>query len=193
MTNAEVIASTLDSLLDHEVSLVVYGRSALALGFDNVPEAVGRSLDLDVILPLSQVPLLEADEQFWSAQQRLNQVLENQGLYLTHLFQEDQVFLRPDWKAHIQPVLRPSTRWLRLYRPHSLDLILTKMMRGEDRQDLEDIQFLLNAEGITEEAMETAFSSVRIPDVEDLRGAFERALHPVRRLLRGNGESSGHR
>lgn len=110
MTNAEVIATTLDNLLDHEVSLVIYGRAALALGFDQVPEAVGRSLDMDVILSVSQAAVLDADDQFWEAQARLNAELEKNGLYMTHLFEEDQVFLRHDWEQHIQPVRRPATR-----------------------------------------------------------------------------------
>lgn len=42
MTNAEIIASTLDGLLDHEVSLVAYGRASIALGFDDL--AVVRRL-----------------------------------------------------------------------------------------------------------------------------------------------------
>ncbi len=185
MTNAEIIATTLDGLLDHEVSLVVYGRAALALGFEHVSDAVGRSLDLDVILRFSDAASIEGDDQFWSAQQQLNQTLESSGLYLTHIFQEDQVFLRPDWAKHIKPVLRPTTRWLRLFRPDTVDLILTKMMRGEDAQDMEDIQFLVESEDLTPEAMEPAFAAVRIPDVEELRQTFQRALGPVRRILAG--------
>lgn len=183
MTNAEIIATTLDALLDHEVTLVIYGRAALALGFDNVPEAVGRSLDLDVILPFSEAARIEADEQFWAAQHQLNKALENKGLYLTHIFQEDQVFLRPDWQKHIKPVLRPITHRLKLFRPDTVDLILTKMMRGDDAQDMEDIQFLVESEGLTLEAMEPAFASVRIPDVEELRETFQRALTHVRMII----------
>jgi hypothetical protein len=190
MTNAELIATTLDGLLDHEVSLVVYGRAALALGFDHVSEAVGRSLDLDVILRFSDAASIEGDDQFWSAQQQLNQALEGSGLYLTHIFQEDQVFLRPEWAKHIKPVLRPNMRWLSLFRPDTVDLILTKMMRGEDAQDMEDIQFLVESEGLTPEAMEPAFAAVRIPDVEELRQTFQRALGPVRRILAGRTSGS---
>jgi hypothetical protein len=185
MTNAEIIATTLDGLLDHEVTLVVYGRAALALGFDDVPEAVGRSLDLDVILPFSEAARIEADDQFWDAQQRLNSVLESRGLYLTHMFQEDQVFLRPDWERHIKPVLRPRTRWLKLFRPDTVDLVLTKMMRGDDAQDMEDIQFLVQHDGLTLEDLEPAFASARIPDMEEFRGSFQTALKTVRRLLAG--------
>lgn len=122
MTNAEIIASALDDLLDHEVSLVAYGRASIALGFDHVPEAVGRSLDMDVILRFSSAAQLEADDQFWDSQAKVNEVLEKQGLYMTHLFEEDQVFLRPDWEQHIVPVLRPATRWLKLLRPATIDL-----------------------------------------------------------------------
>ena len=45
MTNAERILTVLDRHLDHEVSLVLYGRAAIAAGFDGAPEAVNRTLD----------------------------------------------------------------------------------------------------------------------------------------------------
>lgn len=183
MTNAEIIASTLDELLDHEVSLVVFGRASLALGFNNVPEAVGRSLDLDVILRFSEISKIESDDQFWEAQQQLNRALESSGLYMTHMFQEDQVFLRPDWEDYIQPVLRPPTRRLRLFRPCAIDLVLTKMMRGGDAQDMEDVRFLVQQGTITVDEMEQAFATVRIPDVEELHDAFEEALPRVREIL----------
>jgi hypothetical protein len=183
MTNAEIIATTLDGLLDHEATLVVYGRASIALGFNNVPEAIGRSLDMDVILRFSQAQQLDADDQFWSAQAEVNTVLEKQGLYMTHLFEEDQVFLRPEWEQHIVPVLRPPTRWLKLFRPHTIDLILTKMMRGNDPQDMSDVAFLIEHDGITSEQMEPAFATVRMPDIQELRDAFACALPNVRKLL----------
>jgi hypothetical protein len=184
MTNAEIIATTLDGLLDHEVSLVAYGRASIALGFDRVPEAVGRSLDMDVILRFSHAAELEADDQFWDAQAEVNAVLEKQGLYMTHLFQEDQVFLRPEWEQHIVPVLRPPTRWLKLYRPATIDLILTKMMRGEDPQDMADVDFLIRHDHITPEQLEPAFATMRMPDIQELHDAFDRALPVVRALLK---------
>jgi hypothetical protein len=190
MTNAEIIASTLDGLLDHEVSLVAYGRASIALGFDDVPTAIGRSLDLDVILRFSNSAELDADDQFWEAQAQVNKVLEKQGLYMTHLFQEDQVFLRPDWENFIVPVLRPATRCLKLFRPHTIDLILTKMMRGNDPQDMQDVEFLIRHDGITSAQMEPAFRDVRIPDFQELRDAFERALPVVRKLLKDHAQQS---
>jgi hypothetical protein len=184
MSNAEIIARTLDGLLDHEVSLVAYGRASIALGFDQVPEAVGRSLDMDVILRFSNAAELEADDQFWEAQAMVNTVLEKKGLYMTHLFEEDQVFLRPEWEQHIVPVLRPPTRWLKLFRPATIDLILTKMMRGDDPQDMQDVDFLIHHDHITPEQMEPAFATVRMPDIQELRDAFSRALPVVRALLK---------
>ena len=67
MTNAELPAVTLDDLLDHEVSLIVYGRAALALGFPNPPEDVANSLDIDIILPFLHIQTIENDNQFWVA------------------------------------------------------------------------------------------------------------------------------
>jgi hypothetical protein len=99
------------------------------------------------------------------------------------LFTEEQVFLRPDWADHIVPVLRPSTCHLKLFRPHTIDLILTKMMRGDDPQDMEDIDFLVRHDGITREQMEPAFATVRMPDVVELHDAFARALPVVRGIL----------
>lgn len=183
MTNAETIALHLDGLLDHEVSLVIYGRASIALGFNDVPEAIGRSLDMDVILRFSNAARLDADDQFWEAQAKLNADLEKRGLYMTHMFEENQVFLRPDWESQIAEVLRPPMRYLKLFRPHTIDLILTKMMRGDDPQDLSDIEFLIEHDRITREQMEPAFQTVRMPDIQELRDAFERALPRVREIL----------
>lgn len=183
MSNAERIATELDKLLDEEVSLVVYGRGAIALGYEDAPAAVKVSLDVDVILRFSEGPALDTVDPFWNAQVIVNQRLEKEGLYMAHMFVEDQVFLRPDWAEHIVPVLRPKTRWLKLYRPHTIDLILTKMMRGEDPQDMDDVNFLVRHDGITREQMEPAFANVRMPDVVELHDAFARALPVVRGIL----------
>ena len=181
--NPSEILKTLDNELSQPVSLVLYGRGSICLGFDR-PQAEHRSTqDIDAILQLGQAEAFDADREFWFAVERTNQVLEPKGLYITHLFPEDLVFLRPDWAEQIVPVLRPETRWLRLYRPHTIDLILTKMMRGEDPQDMDDVDFLVRHDGITREQMEPAFANVRMPDVVELHDAFARALPVVRGIL----------
>ncbi len=52
MIHAETILRTLDRSLDQSIPLVLYGRAALALGFDHPPEEACLSLDVDVILTL---------------------------------------------------------------------------------------------------------------------------------------------
>lgn len=181
--NPVELVETLDALLNHEVSLVVYGRGALCLGYEQPLADFLNTQDVDGIIPMKQLEELVNDERFWDAVEQTNQKLEPKGLYITHLFQEDQVFLRPEWEQHIVPVLRPPTRWLKLFRPHTIDLILTKMMRGNDPQDMADVDFLIRHDHITSEQMEPAFATVRMPDIQELRDAFQRALPVVRRLL----------
>jgi hypothetical protein len=160
----------------------------LYLGFPDAPAEFGTTQDVDGIIRLSQLSVLMEDEGFWEAQERANRILEPRGLYITHLFIEDQVFLRPEWEQHLVPVPQPGTRWLRLFRPHAVDLILTKMMRGNDSQDMEDVAFLVRKSGVTRVEMEMAFQQVQIPDLQELRDAFERALPRVREILDRNGQ-----
>ncbi len=179
---AEILLS-LDRQLDHGVPLVLYGRAALCLGFDGAPPDIQATQDVDAIIRLSQLPQLAEDTAFWDAVDRTNAELSPKGLYITHLFGEDQVFLRPDWERHIVPISSLATRFLTLHRPHAADLILTKMMRGNDSLDMEDISFLARQDNVTANLMESAFASVRIPDVPELREAFCRALPVVRDIL----------
>lgn len=187
--NPTEVLLALDRELDHEVSLVLYGRAALCLGFSDAPAEFGTTQDVDGIIRLSQLSALMEDDGFWEAQERANRILEPRGLYITHLFSEDQVFLRPEWEQHLVPVLHPETRWLQLFRPHAVDLILTKMMRGNDSQDMEDVAFLVSKGGVSRAEMEVAFQQVRMPDLHELRDAFERALPRVREILDRNGRS----
>jgi len=184
MTNAERIVSTLDSLLDHEVSLVIYGRAAVALGFTSPPREVANSLDVDVILRDSHTAALDADDQFWDSQAAVNAKLDREGLYMTHLFGERQVFLRRKWESEILPVLRPPLKFLRLFRPATIDLILTKMMRGNDEQDMQDVDFMIRHDRVTQRQIEDAFRDAVIPEGVELRDAYDRARPTVLTLAR---------
>ena len=179
MTNAERIVSTLDSLLNHEVPLVIYGRAAVALGFANPPADVANSLDVNVILRDSQTASLDADDQFWDSQAAVNAQLDREGLYMTHLFGEQQVFLRRQWENEIIPVLRPPLQHLRLFRPATLDLILTKMMRGNDEQDMQDVDFMIRHDRVTLSQIEDAMRDAVLPDCTELRDAYDRAKPTV--------------
>ena len=141
MDNPSLILRTLDARLDHPVRLVLYGRAALQLGFSDPPSETAESKDVDAIIPLGDLDSLSADENFWDAQEATNLGLRPKGLYITHLFRADQVFLRRDWEQHLVAITRPPTRCLPLLRPATLDLILTKMMRGDAPQKIRSTTF----------------------------------------------------
>lgn len=184
MDNASVILQAVDEYLDHPVRLILYGRAALQLGFTDPPPEAAHSKDVDAIVPPEEVDALAADAGFWAAQEAANARLRPRGLYLTHLFRADQVFLRADWLRHLVPVTRPPLRRLRLFRPATLDLILTKMMRGDDPQDMADAAFLIRHDHISAHQLESAFAAVVIPDLVELRDAFQRAQARLRVLVR---------
>lgn len=60
--NPTQVIQTLDAELDHEVSLVLYGRAALCLGFDNPPAQFAMTQDVDAIICLSQLPILMEED-----------------------------------------------------------------------------------------------------------------------------------
>ena len=140
--------------------------------------------NVDAIIPVSQISLFRNDANFWDAQEAANRELEKEGLFITHLFEANQVFLRRDWEQHIIPISCPPLRWLRLFRPATLDLVLTKMMRGDDPQDMADIAFLIRHDRLTPELIESALAEVVLPDLVELRDAFECAKPLVRELVR---------
>ena len=98
---------------------------------------------------------------------------------MTHLFGEEQVFLRRQWESGILPVLRPPLKHLRLFRPATIDLILTKMMRGNDEQDMQDVNFMIRHDRVTVPQIEGAFRDAVIPDCTELRDAYDRAKPTV--------------
>src|SRR5665213_1000946 len=114
---------------------------------------------------------IEADDQFCRAIESTNRSLEPSGLYLTHLFTDKQVALTPEWLEKIVPISSESYRFLRLFRPSAIDLVLTKMMRN-DAQDLEDIRFILTQERIPSASLKAGFQRVVSFDVTELREIF---------------------
>lgn len=170
-----IILRTLDQKLDHDVSLVIFGRAAIWLGFQNVPRELGTTKDVDGIIPHSQLANLIDDQKFWDAVEATNQELEPQGLYITHLFQEDQIFLRASWESHLVPLPSLDLHHLRLFRPATVDFILTKMMRGADEQDLSDIELMIKADHITKSQLSDAFANMQHIELIELQDALARA------------------
>jgi hypothetical protein len=178
----ELLLRALDAGLDHEVRLIIYGRSAIWLGFDNPPPAAATTQDVDAIIPNDQVQSLADDLPFWDARDAVNEQFKSKGLYITHLFPETEVFLRQDWLAHIVPITRLSLGQLHLFRPATVDLVLSKMMRGDDPQDMADAEFLIRHDRLTEAQLQAAFAQMKPIALVELRDAFERARPVVLRL-----------
>jgi len=173
MDNPSRILHTLDSFLDHPVRLILYGRAAICLGFDSSPDEAARSLDVDAIIPAGELEPLSSDSGFWAAQEATNSTLETEGLYITHLFPSDMVLLRQDWEEHLLALNRPSTRWLQLFRPATVDLVLTKMMRGLDPLDMADAEFLIATDHLRPDQLEQAFKAAVVPPVSEIEESFE--------------------
>ena len=182
----ERLLLALDEGLDHEFRLIIYGRSAIWLGFDNPPAGAATTQDVDAIIPNDQVQALADDLRFWDARDAVNERFKSEGLYITHLFPESAVFLRRDWMSHIVPLTRPRLNHLRLFRPATIDLVLTKMMRGNDEQDMADVEFIVRHDRITEAQLIEAFSQMNPIALVELREAFELAKPAVLNLARAS-------
>jgi len=177
MNNPLKILRTLDSHLTKPAELSIFGRAALALGFPNSPPEFEATHDVDAIMPIDHS---EPNEDFWLAQQATNVELESHQLYITHLFSEMDVILRPSWKEH-RMLLDLALQRLVVYRPAAIDLILTKMARG-DGDDLRDIQFILRQEKASPEVMTRAFTEARVPRVPEIEELFRAAQPKVLEL-----------
>lgn len=184
MNNPRIILNALDAYLERSTRVIVYDRAALALGFDGAGPERAATMDVDAILPAVEMEAIEADDHFWRALEAANRELEPRGLYMTHLFADDQVILSPNWLQGIVPLAGNDWRWLRAFRPSTLDLILTKMMR-EDPQDLADIRFLLQQEPLPVERLRAAWKEARVPDIAEIRAAFAANQSRVLALLAG--------
>lgn len=177
MSNPRRILETLDRHLTLPAEITLFGRSALALGYSQVSGHFHNTQDVDGILPLAWLQPPDAHQDFWEAVQRTNVELESDGLYLTHLFRETDVILQPDWMDR-RLRIDLGLRELAVFRPATIDLVLTKMARADD-DDLQDIRFLLQQEPLTRDQLETAFARARVPDVEEIQGLYKRAQPKV--------------
>ena len=171
MNQPEHILRTLDGHLAKPTRMILYGRAALSLGFPEPLAAFQFTLDVDAILPEVEMRAIEEDHSFWDALELTNAELEPAGLYITHLFPDSQVILRPNWLDLIVPIPLTDLRCLMLFRPSTEDLILTKMMRV-DPQDRDDIRFLLGHATLTPGTLDEFLSHARIPPIPELEEAF---------------------
>lgn len=180
MSNPLRILQVLDRHLTAPTDMTLFGRAALALGFPSGPAEFHNTRDVDAILSLEWLSAPGENADFWLAQQTTNTELSKDGLYLTHLFRETDIIIQPDWQARRRRISLPLTS-LTVYCPAVVDLILTKMARG-DEQDLKDIGFLLRQETVSSRELQAAFARARVPDVVEIRELFAVAQPKVLKL-----------
>lgn len=113
---------------------------------------------------------IEQNDDFWDAVEATNSELKSEGLYITHLFVDDQVILSPNWLGNLEVIDFPLAK-LHLFRPSTNDLILTKMMRV-DPQDRADIMFLLKQQDADLTNLRQMVEEAVIPDVPELHESF---------------------
>lgn len=181
MNNPLHILQTLDRHLTKPAEITIFGRAALALGFQNSPASFATTHDVNAILPLSWLTAGDQNLDFWEAQQKTNTELESSGLYITHLFRELEIILTLDWLSR-RIRIPLEQRKLAVFRPATLDLVLTKMARG-DENDLADIRFLLQQETISADQLRTAFARARVPDVPEIQELFRVSQPKVLALI----------
>jgi hypothetical protein len=144
----------------------------LALGFDNSPLSFQATLDVDAILPEVELSIIDEDDQFWEAIEKTNDELQSAGLYITHLFVDSQIILSSNWLAYIISIDLLGLMHLKIYRPSTSDLVLTKMMRI-DPQDRMDISFLISRSETLLKEIEVTLATARVPDIPEIKEAFE--------------------
>ena len=179
MNNPLRILQAVDTRLDQPIEFILFGRAALVLGFSAPPPEAAATQDVGGIIPRDLLATLQANEKWWTALQTANDELAAEGLYLAHLFDEEQIILRTTWREQVVDVPNPGLRFLALRRPATIDLILTKMMRGPDPDDMADVRFYLEREpdiGVAE--LQAAFASAVGPDIPEIWQLFA-AVKPV--------------
>jgi hypothetical protein len=169
-TNARRILDTLDQLLDSRVELTLYGRAALHLGLPNAPEEVAYSRDVDAVLYMGQAEELAETTNFWEALEKTNETLAADGLYISHLFEESQVILRPVWRQERASISGPWTK-LRVFRLSDPDLLLSKLMR-DDPQDLRDALTIASARPMSLIEIESALEQAVVPPLAEIEEQF---------------------
>lgn len=171
MSNSLRLLKRLDELLDSSVELTLYGRAALELGFSNPKPEYSRSLDVDIVLWIGQAEELERTGNFWDALELLNKEFDADGLYISHLFEENQVILSRDWRKRRVEIPLSYSR-LKLLRLSDIDLFLSKLMRY-DPTDLEDILFIIEAAHLSPGDISLELNNAQIPDLPEIREQFD--------------------
>ena len=153
--------------------------SALDPGIFRAAPDAALSKHVDAVLWLGQAEELLATN-FWDALGEVNREFADRGLFIGHLFREDQVILSPDWRHRRTPIPGDWAK-LRLYRLGDADLLLSKLMRI-DEADQQDALFICRAAGLDHERVRSEIAEARVPPIPEIEAEF--AMASARLLAR---------
>lgn len=125
---------------------------------------------MDAVLWLGQAEELARRSNFWEAIAAVNAEFREEGLYVSHLFEEHQVVLTPSWRAN-RVMLPQAWQRLTLFRLGDGDLFLSKLMR-DDALDLADAKFIAERAGFDQQAIKQAIELARVPAVAEVEEQF---------------------
>jgi hypothetical protein len=163
MRNSEFILRALDQCLPRRIgiSLHLLGGGALDLVY-----GIARfSEDVDCVCTLAEAHTMDSEE-FQNALEKANDLVEPQGLYLTHIFDEDELVHLPDWTSRLTPPPSdaPTFRHFDYDAVSAEDIILSKLTRFDEKDRL-DVEDLMRARAITREMIDLLIPTVVVPDV----------------------------
>ena len=128
MSNSEHILQTLNSVLDKPLPITLHllGGAALEL----VYELPRFSEDVDAMCTMGEAAFIDTDD-FQNALRQTNSILEPEGLYITHVFDETGLVHTEDWVERLVAPNANSPRFEKLkYNALSPeDIIISKITR----------------------------------------------------------------
>ena len=154
----EIILRALDGHLTGAGEIRLFGGAAMVLGY-------GRNRmteDADLLMDDHECQALIDDAGFAEAIEATNQLLEPQGLYLSHIFGPEQQVLSPTWRTACRPIELAGLKYLRLTCLGPIDLLLTKLGRG-DGDDMADIRHLIESQGLEPRVIREAVKAALVP------------------------------
>jgi hypothetical protein len=163
MRNSEFILATVDKCLSRRLPVTLHLLGGAAL--DLVYNIERFSEDVDCFCSLTEAWVFDSDE-FHNALATANAALEPHGLYLTHVFDEDELVHLPDWTSRLTnpPPAAPVFQHFAYDAVSAEDIILSKITRF-DEKDRMDIQDLMRTRAITADRIDQLIASVVVPDV----------------------------
>jgi hypothetical protein len=163
MRNSEFILATLDDCLGNRLAVPLHVTGGAAL--DLVYGLQRFSEDVDCLCTLAEATAIDSPA-FQKALAETNRILEPRGLYITHIFDEDEIIHLPDWTSRLTPP-PPDAPVFKHFAYDAVspeDIILSKLTRF-DAKDQMDVADLMRECSITRARVDDLIGSAVVPAV----------------------------